>query len=259
MIIDNHVHIGESEKTRRIFTLEQYYNFMTSVGINFSLIMPNVSSVINASVLNREVIIDYRKSKLKKYFYPLIIIDPKDKETLSQMVDYSDLIYGVKYHPSVSETPLTDESLYPFMEVISEYKFPVLVHCGRNWRSNISYVIKSAKMFTSIMFVAAHLGGNASELIEKAIYALHKAKCDNIYLDTSAVKLPWLIEKAIEILGADKIMFGSDEPYSDLRIGKYCVELCNISKEVMDKIFYRNVGKLYNVYPIIESKPDSQV
>lgn len=249
MIIDNHVHIGESEKTRRVFTLEQHYNFMTNVGIDFSLVMPNVSSVINASVLNRELIIDYRKSKVKKFFYPLILIDPRDKETLLQIVDYSDLIYGVKYHPSVSETPLIDESLYPFMELISGYKLPVLVHCGRNWRSNISYVIESARMFTSISFVAAHLGGNASELIEKAIDFLYEAKCDNIYLDTSAVKLPWLIEKAVKMLGADKIMFGSDEPYADLRIAKYCVELCDISKEVKEQIFYKNVRSLYNVYP----------
>ncbi|MGD2072613.1 MAG: amidohydrolase family protein [Candidatus Thorarchaeota archaeon] len=249
MIIDNHVHIGDSEKTRRAFTLQQYFKFMVQVGIDYSLVMPNVSSITKSSVLNKEFIINYKKSKLKKFFYPLILIDPKDKNTLLQMREYNDLIYGVKYHPSVSETPLTDESLYPFMEVISEYKFPVLVHCGRHWRSNISYVIKSARIFRSIVFVAAHLGGNASELIEKAIDALYETRCDNIYLDTSAVKLPWLIEKAIKMLGEDKIIFGSDEPYSDLRIGKYCIELCNISKKINDKIFYKNVRSLYNVYP----------
>jgi predicted TIM-barrel fold metal-dependent hydrolase len=88
------------------------------------------------------------------------------------------------------------------------------------------------------------MGGNASDLIEEAINLISSSKCDNIYLDTSAVKLPWLIEEGIKVLGNSRFLFGSDEPYSDLRIGKYCVELSKLNRFDQRKIFYLNAQEL---------------
>ena len=103
--------------------------------------------------------------------------------------------------------------------------------------------IESSKI-PNINFIAAHLGGNASDLVCEAIKLLEKETIDNIYLDTSAIKLPWLIETAIEKLGHDKIIFGSDEPYADLRVCKYCIDIAEVNRKGL--ILAKNILTLIN-------------
>lgn len=245
MIIDAHVHIGKTEKTKRYFTLESYYGLMEQNGIEKSIVMPNLSNIIDTSILNEQLINEYISSNLEEKFWPLIVIDPKDLRTLEQIYLYKNIIYGVKYHPSISETTLDGPKMHDFLVAVSELDFSMLVHCGRHWRSNIKYLINAAKKFKTVDFIAAHLGGNATDIIEKALDLLSIEKINNIYLDTSAGKLPWLIEKAIEDIGPDKIIFGSDEPYADLRVAKYCMDLCDIADGDKKKLCYYNAARLY--------------
>ena len=107
-------------------------------------------------------------------------------------------------------------------------------------------IIKAAEKNNEVDFIAAHLGGNASDLIDEAIDLLKPLKLPNLYLDTSAVKLPWLIERATNELGFEKIIFGSDEPYSDLRVSKYCLDLADVDKKGC--IFFKNISQLLGVY-----------
>ena len=250
MIIDTHIHIGKTEKTERFFNIESYYKIMQDNNIDRSIIMPNLSNVIDSSILNKCLIDDYVSSSLKENFNIIIVIDPKDRNTLDQISEYKDIICGLKYHPSISDMEIDSVEMEDFLKIASELRFPVLVHCGRYWKSGIKYLINASVKFKSINFVGAHLGGNATDVIEKSIKILYSKKFPNIYLDTSAGKLPWLIEKAVNKLGSDKILFGSDEPYADVRIAKSCVELSNISQDDKDKIFYKNVERVYKIKDI---------
>ena len=246
MIIDSHVHIGQSEKNSRSFTFDSYNLFMKKCGVDKSIVMPNVSNILSSSELNRKFIANYISYPVKNVFYPLLFIDPYDLYIEDQIGLLRHMIYGVKYHPSICEMPISYKRMYPLIEMVDELKLPVLVHCGRHWRSRIQFIMKVAKKFKNTKFIAAHLGGNATDVIEKSLRALKVLKPDNIYLDTSAGKLPWLIEKAINIMGEDRILFGSDEPYADLRIGIQCVDLCRFSDDIKEKIFYKNVENIYN-------------
>lgn len=245
MIIDSHVHIGKTEKTERSFTLKTYYDLMKRNVIDKAVVMPNLSNIIDTSILNERLINEYLLSNLQENFYPLIVIDSKDIMTLKQIDLYKDIIVGLKFHPSISETTLDSIEMADFLDSASESGFPILIHCGRHWRSDIKYLVKAAKKFKTINFIAAHLAGNATDIIEKSIDVLAVEKLDNVYLDTSAGKLPWLIEKAVNNIGLDRIIFGSDEPYADIRIAKYCVELCNITTNDKKKLFYKNINKIY--------------
>jgi predicted TIM-barrel fold metal-dependent hydrolase len=246
MIIDSHMHIGTSEKlSGRHLTFQSYYNLMIKSEISKSAAIPNLSSVVKSSTLNRKMMDDYISSKFKDMFYPIILMDPKDADTLNQIDEYRDIIYGIKYHPSIAEAPLMDKSTYKFLDSIAEHDLPLLVHCGRHWRSHISYIAEAASEFPSTIFVAAHMGGNVTDLIIKALHIVRNCESSNIYFDTSASKLPWLIEQAVRLVGPDKILFGSDEPYADLRIAKYCIDICNISDKDRELIFYRNFERIY--------------
>jgi predicted TIM-barrel fold metal-dependent hydrolase len=211
---------------------------MKKSGISKSIVMPNVSNIISARDLNRSLLNDFNSlDQGKEYFYPFFLLDPSDKETLKQ-AEFPE-VFGFKIHPSILQISIDDPAWRPFFKIAAERNLPILVHCGRNKISSIYHLISASLMNPENIFIGAHLGGNASDLINIAIDTIKKTKLNNLFLDTSAVKLPSLIEKAVNDLGEDKIVFGSDEPYSDLRVSLYCMKLSNVKHK--DKIFYKNI------------------
>lgn len=242
MIIDAHVHIGETEKNDYSYTFDTYLRYMNKNGINKSVVIPSMSKYEKASESNEKLIKEFNKFSQKKSFYIFLLIHPEDYKTFKQIK--KEKIHGVKYHPSVARCAIDNISLDPFLEHCEKEKLPVLVHCGRNEVSHIKYLVNVAKNYSKINFIGAHLGGNATDLIQEALELLSKERTNNIYLDTSAGKMPKLIEKAVKILGEDKIIFGSDEPYADLRIEKICIQLTDLSLSVKEKIFYKNILSL---------------
>ena len=244
MLIDSHIHLGRTEKSKRFFTPQSCLDLMDRCEVDGAIVMPNLSNLTTFSELNSEFI-----GGLNGYdrLYPFLLIDCNDPEVKDQITQYRDVIKGVKFHPSISQVVLSDASMEPILDVVSELGLPVLVHCGRHRKSSICYVIETAEKYENLTFIAAHLGGNANDLIEIALRLLLQAQLDNVYLDTSACKSPWLIERAVEVLGSDKILYGSDEPYSDMRISKYCCELADLAVEVKSKIYSENVRGIIHV------------
>lgn len=248
MIIDGHVHIGRTEKSERFFSLDSYEELARHELIEGAVIMPNVSNRILPHNLNFYLLDSLEKYKTTFKFFPFLLIDPSSPEILNQIDMNKDKIFGLKYHPSIYRDTISASSLKLFIRKAGDLNLPILVHCGRDKKSHISFLIHVAKKYPTVKFIAAHLGGNASDLIEKAINTLSPLKLKNLYLDTSAVKLPWLVEMAVNRLGNEKIIFGSDEPYSDLRMSKYCIELSDIERKglVLSKNILNLIGVKYD-------------
>ena len=247
MIIDSHVHIGNSEKLSRYFSFREYVEVMDRNGIDKAIVMPNVSSEIPWDVLNEEFMMAYHRIKdtsITKRFFLFLLADPRLLKTYVQIDMFGGFYHGLKFHPSITQVPVSDMRMHKFFDAALDRNWPVLVHCGRDPMSRISYLIEVAKRFPT-KFIGAHLGGGASELAESAISEVRESELDNIWLDTSACRNPWLVEKAVDMLGADKILFGSDEPYTDMRVGKYLVEIADITDDERDGVFYKNVERLF--------------
>ena len=110
--------------------------------------------------------------------------------------------------------------LYRFVESISGI---VIVHTGCDpglWElprmcrhARPKFVAEAARKFPNVPFIIAHMGSYSA--IMPGIYfreALQAYSVDNVWMDTSAVD-PLFVERAVEEVGYDKILFGSDFPY----------------------------------------------
>jgi len=104
--------------------------------------------------------------------------------------------------------------LFPFnpiaekiIERAQELKVPVMVHTGGSLFSSPIHVEGVARKYPDVTFVLAHMGW-----IMHAAEAINVAKNNsNVYVETSW-STGYDIKGAVETLGADRVMMGSDLP-----------------------------------------------
>ena len=116
---------------------------------------------------------------------------------------------------------------------------PIPVHCDP------AGIIAVLRQIGPKKLVVAHCGGFRmwDEVEDKLVG-------ENIYLDTS-FSLEYMketqFERIVENHGADRIVFGSDSPWSGQIETLKAIRDMKISSEDMDKILHRNAEKLLDI------------
>ena len=116
-----------------------------------------------------------------------------------------DFIHGLKFHPYLSRMRISDQRNYPYFEIARKFNFPILVHTATDNYSKLKYIVKAAKEFPDIIFVAAHcvLESNHLEIIKVITNVGHrnvKNVCDLAWY-SHLVKLDSNINKVVVVYG----------------------------------------------------------
>ncbi len=158
---------------------------------------------------------------------------------------------GVKLHPDYQNFFIDEAKMFPIYEAISELGLPVTFHTGRDPLSpNLAHatpkaVARIADLFPRMKIIAAHLGGmvmydEAEELLAGK----------NIYLDTamSARLCPSeQFERIVKKHGSERILFGSDCPWSRSCDEFEYIEKTRLSTEEKENIYWRNAARLLSL------------
>jgi len=153
-------------------------------------------------------------------------------------------IVGVKFHGVFEKKPITAGVYEPMLEILEEKKSILLIHCGRykdgSPESNSSYIhaLEIAKKYPKIKVVLAHMGGNDTGIVKAAVVSAKDIP--NSFFDTSGISTPYRVEYAVDVLGAERILFGSDFPWCSFRSMYYGVEDALISEQDKEMIFTKN-------------------
>ena len=239
-LVDSHVHIGTSEKLSRCWTIEGYSVVMDYLGIDYAVIMPNISNILSFHGLNSEFMCSMFEENNSK-FLPFLLLDPEG-QTIEQIWYHEDEIKGIKYHPSCSRKTIDTINLD-----VPDH-LPILVHCGRDPLSSIDYLINAATKYPDKIFIAAHMAGMTPDIVEPSLLKVKDSEVSNLWMDTSSVNLPWMIEFYCDILGDSKLLFASDEPFQDIRVGISCLNYSNIPLKSKERIFHGNAEFLFGLY-----------
>ena len=103
-----------------------------------------------------------------------------------------------------------------------------------------------AKNYTHCTFIGAHMGGMANW--ERVLYYIRDAR--NIYFDTAYCADYMSDEMFMEMFrayGEDRILFGSDLPWSNPYDEIRMIDRMPISDSAKDKIFYKNAAELLKI------------
>ena len=142
-------------------------------------------------------------------------------------------------------TTCDDHYIDPIVEQMIEYKAPILIHSFHKavgqlpFETTGEHVARLAERYPESKLLMAHLGGNA----------YHGLPCirdyKNVWVDMCfSICRGDELQYALEMLGEDRILFGTDLPGGGQECCGKLNEL-NVSQEVKDKIAYKNALELF--------------
>ncbi|NLD86915.1 MAG: amidohydrolase family protein [Clostridiales bacterium] len=135
------------------------------------------------------------------------------------------------------------ESVYSYaFDYANERGCPVVCH---TWESNppLSQMAEIASKHPNLSFIIAHLGGGSERTTREAAEYINEL--DNLYTDTCGSLYNTLsIEDIVEMVGADKILFGTDAVDIDPRLDFGRMAFSMISDGDKKKIFAENYLKI---------------
>lgn len=144
-------------------------------------------------------------------------------------------------HPSVSSWHVDSPIINPIMEKALEYRAPVLIHSWSNdVYSSPRAIGNLAARYPDVTVIMAHMG------FEEWLDAIWVAKNhDNVLLDTTGVPNQVdVIEKAVEVLGAERIVWGSDTPGIKIGVELAKIEYADISSKEKAMILGENAARI---------------
>ncbi len=118
---------------------------------------------------------------------PEIPHSPNDYVNVMRRTVQHPNILGLKFHPPLVDTPLSDSRVHPFYEVASEAGLPLLVHCSASGTkySSASMIEEVCTRFPDLKLVLAHFGGNNPEYMRQSVDLAERFP--NLFLNTTAI------------------------------------------------------------------------
>lgn len=241
MINDFHVHMGKSSKGGN-YSLKDLIASMDRFGIERSGL-----SILNGVLtpeLNDRVMAAAREcpDRIVGFAY----INPREPGALDEVRRCLDsgLFRGVKFHSwKHGYFPDNNGAIDGIIDAITPYDVPILCHTGTAPLALPQQWAAIAARHPGATFVFAHIG-----YLDYGYGCVECAKpLKNVYVDTAGQVEIQVMEKALEELGPDRILFATDWPYKypGSEIVKF--EPYDLSQEDREKIFYANAKKLWKL------------
>ena len=200
-LIDCHTHIGHLPgAVNDVYTAEDLSYICEHEGAEFMLVSSASATTVSQSYATAEAI-----AMVEAYgdrLGGMLWINPHDP---SWAVDVDRAVQhafgGIKIHPVLDHYAVERPALDEVFACAQEHGWPILTHTGSDGTPmSASRYEPLIHAYPEVALILAHLRLEAIPLAKRY---------DNVYLDTTYVN-PMRVELAVDALGPDKILFGSD-------------------------------------------------
>ena len=269
MIIDFHTHVFPDKIAARTIellskkgnvaphsdgTVEGLIRCLSDAGANVAVTLPVVTSPEQFDSINRFALMineTFADKDRRLISFGGIHPDCEDIEGKMRFIKDSGLL-GVKLHPDYQSTFIDDERYVRILECARDNDLIVITHTGYEsafpgepMKCLPDRVLRLIKRVPYSKLVLAHLGAN--RMVEQSYEMLAG---EDVYLDT-AFMLPHIeremFSKLVERHGADRILFATDSPWTNIRDGVEKLRSFRLGDDVEEKIFYKNAKALLKI------------
>ena len=247
MIIDAHVHIGRIAQFPRSFgEPEEIVHVFKEANVDYGLVSSLKSIYLDPIEGNEELI---KISQRYKEILPMAVINPwYPEEALNYLGKVKEKSFvGVKLHPLLQDYDISSPLAEPILRECEKRGISILSHSSDGCSKSAPRLIgKVAEKFPKLTLVIGHAGMFSSP------DAPEVAKdYPNVFLEVSVCYEMRNLERTLKIVGADKIMFGSDVPFHHPSLMITRIKLMQLSKVEEEKILS---GTARKVFKLIEKK-----
>lgn len=240
LLVDAHCHIEPGSTS-----VEELLSAMDNLGIRKAVICPADRYI---AVLNREGN-EYILKAVHEHpnrFIGFATVNPWfGRQAVKELKRFHDMgLRGLKINSFLQGFLLNDELVHPLVETCEKLRMPIYFHTGTPISAMPFQLADLARKFPNVSFIMGHMG--YSDFWYDAVPAAKRS--ENIYLETSHMWVD-LIRESVKKVGADRVLFGSDFPKSELSLELEKVKrYLDVSDEERGMILGRNLLKLIDEY-----------
>ncbi len=268
MIVDFHTHVFPDKIAKTVIknlsnrsgtipstdgSINGLLSHMLNCGVDVSITLPVITNPSQFDSINRfAVFINENYSNKQNSLISFGGIHPACENIKEKMKFLKDCgLKGVKIHPDYQETFIDDDGYIQILKTAKDLDMIVITHSGVDdgypgvpIKCPPSLALKVIDKVNHDKFVLGHYGGHSQW---DEVYRLLAGK--NVYFDTAFTFHQIEKQLFINILdkhGEDKILFATDCPWRSQSEDISILNSIGLSKQTLDKIFYKNALNLLN-------------
>lgn len=212
LLIDAHCHVGECVHYR--LTPESLLAAMDRVGIDRAVLVPADGHIAVDNIAGNDLVLR-AVERWPDRFWGFATVNPwygaRAVAELHRAVAAG--LLGVKLHPILQGFLLCDPLVYPVVETAIELDVPVFFHTGTPVNALPLQLSELAQSYPEGRFIMGHLGNpdfwlDVTEAFRQA---------PNLWGEISP-NLPTAVKRVVDAGYADRLLFGSDTPHTDLSL-----------------------------------------
>lgn len=239
-VIDFHTHVDEAPAFGWIDPPDKIVALLDEAGIDQAVIM----TYTDLPGLNPDALqyIVGAAARFPDRLIPFVRVNPNYRDEMEALLDdaVASGVRGVKFHPTTSLANPAAEPTLAVLHRAAELGLPALFHCGDDPFTTPQVFGLAAEAVPECAIVMAHMGGylHVDDAIDVA------SRHPNLYLETSAMPYPDAIRKAIDRLGPDRVIFGSDGPGCNPALERHKVETLGLDDVTLQKVLGDTAARL---------------
>jgi predicted TIM-barrel fold metal-dependent hydrolase len=245
LIVDIHVHLGPADRLYIVHSdAAGLVHAMDQAGIDRACLFAGAGIAPDYRMGN-----DLTAAAARQYpdrFVPFAVFNPNFPEDIeAELARCFDALgmRGIKLHTGFHQYPADGPNYRAVFEYADAHGLLVISH---GWGPP-GALERLARTYRNVTCVVAHAGGNFDgRLPTEAINVARRL--DNVYLDLASSIVPYGgIERTVELVGAEKLLYGSDMPWMDSAYQLGRVLFARLTDEQKEQILGRNAQRLLNL------------
>lgn len=233
MIFDAHMHVGEFPLFNVRLDRDGLVSLLAEHDIGGGVVFHPDNDYVRGIVESVESV------------YGLVWSNPRLPgylEEAERLLDHPRFV-GMKLHPLLDGYHPNDPAVHPLMEMLRERGLPVLIHCGHPIFTLPWSIEELVVNFPDVPVVLGHMGHGNIVYINGAIDVA--ARNPSVYLETSGMPMHTKIAEAVERVGRDRVMYGSDAPFHHPRVEIEKVRVSGLEPELVERVLGLNAESLF--------------
>jgi predicted TIM-barrel fold metal-dependent hydrolase len=241
VIIDFHTHVDHAQVYGWFDPPEKLLPLLDAAGIERAVVM----TYVDAPGAKADAV-EYVADAVARYpdrLIGFVRLDPNARAEARRILDHAILelgFRGVKLHPTTTLAHPAGDATVELLSRCAELGVPVLFHCGDDPYTTPQAIEAAAARVPDCTIVMGHMGGyfHAEDAIAAAV------RQPNLVLETSAMPYPARIAEAVEAVGADRVVFGSDGPGCNPTLEVHKIRMLELGADIERAVLGENAARL---------------